>query len=152
MARSVEGEEGPEVAEALVAQVGTNIGGRMEEEYRRARDLVGALRPDQVADLYVRLKAINGDFYVIEANEDRIVLGNRACPFGEAVKQATGLCRMTSSVFGGIAARNFGEASVMLEERIAVGDPECRVVVSLSPQASKEASPAHSYTAARDSR
>lgn len=150
MARSVEWDEGPEVAEALVAQVGANIGGRMEEEYRRARDLVGALRPDQVADLYVRLKAaINGDFYVIEANEDRIVLGNRACPFGEAVKQAPGLCRMTSSVFGGIAARNFGEASVMLEERIAVGDPECRVVVSLSLQASKEASPGRSYTAAR---
>jgi anti-sigma regulatory factor (Ser/Thr protein kinase)/predicted ArsR family transcriptional regulator len=153
MARSVEGEEGPEAAEALVAQVGANIGGRMEEEYRRARKLVGALRPDQVADLYVRLKAaINGDFYVIEANEDRIVLGNRACPFGEAVKRAPGLCRMTSSVFGGIAARNFGEASVMLEERIAVGDPECRVVVSLSPRRSEGVDPGHSYTSVPESR
>ncbi|HEY0391575.1 MAG TPA: methanogen output domain 1-containing protein [Solirubrobacterales bacterium] len=148
MARSVEGEEGPEAAEALVAQVGANIGSRMEDEYRRARDIVGALRPDQVADLYVRLKAaIDGDFYVIEANEERIVLGNRACPFGDAVKRAPGLCRMTSSVFGGIAARNFGEASVMLEERIAVGDPECRVVVSLASQSAAGNELGHSYAA-----
>jgi hypothetical protein len=40
---------------------------------------------------------------------------------------------MTSSVFGGIAARNFGQASVILEERIAVGDLQCRVVVDLRP-------------------
>jgi len=36
---------------------------------------------------------------------------------------------MTSSVFGGIAARNGGDVSVVLEERIAVGDPGCRVVI-----------------------
>lgn len=38
---------------------------------------------------------------------------------------------MTSSVFGGIAARNGTDAAVQLEERIAVGDPECRVTVWL---------------------
>jgi anti-sigma regulatory factor (Ser/Thr protein kinase)/predicted ArsR family transcriptional regulator len=146
MARSVEAREGPDAAEALVAQVGANIGGRMEEEYRRARDLVDALEPSQIADLYVRLKAaINGDFYVVEATEERIVLGNRACPFGEAVKQAPGLCRMTSSVFGGIAARNAGGASVMLEERIAVGDPECRVVIRLGGPEDEEHGFGHSY-------
>jgi len=146
MARSAEAQEGPDAVEALVAQVGANIGGRMEEEYRRARDLVDDLEPDQIADLYVRLKAaINGDFYVIEANAERIVLGNRACPFGEAVKQAPGLCRMTSSVFGGIAARNAGGASVMLEERIAVGDPECRVVIRLSGADGEETELGHSY-------
>jgi hypothetical protein len=59
---------------------------------------------------------------------------------------------MTSSVFGGIAARNSGEASVMLEERIAVGDPECRVVVSLSPRGSEQGDLGHSYTAAPENR
>ena len=40
---------------------------------------------------------------------------------------------MTSSVFGGIAARNSDhEVAVVLEERIAVGDPGCRVVVYLA--------------------
>lgn len=146
MARAVEAGEGPDATEALVAQVGANIGGRMEEEYRRAHEIVGALRPDQMADLYVRLKAaIDGDFYVIEANDERIVLGNRACPFGDAVKRAPGLCRMTSSVFGGIAARNAGGASVVLAERIAVGDPECRVVVRLAGPRAGEQGLGHSY-------
>lgn len=85
-----------------------------------------------MSELFVDLKeGIDGDFFVIDADEDRIVLGNRRCPFGEAVMSAPALCRMTSSVFGGIAARNAGGAAVHLEERIAVGDPECRVTVWL---------------------
>jgi len=88
-----------------------------------------------MADCYVRLKhAIDGGFYVIEATEHRIVLGNTRCPFGDVVQRAPSLCRMTSSVFGGIAARNSDHGvAVLLEERIAVGDPGCRVVVDLAP-------------------
>lgn len=148
MARAVEAGEGPDAAEAAVAQVGANIGGRMEEEYRRARGLVGRLTPQQIADLYVRLKAaIDGDFHVVEANDERIVLANTACPFGDVVKRAPGLCRMTSSVFGGIAARNAGHASVVLEERIAVGDPHCRVVVHLVAPRGEDSGVGHSYLA-----
>lgn len=144
LASAVEGLEGPDVVEATVTAVGSAVGGRMEEEYRRAREIVGRLTPEQMADLYVRLKAaIDGDFYVIEISDERIVLGNRACPFGDVVKRAPGLCRMTSSVFGGIAARNSGDASVVLEERIAVGDPECRIVVTLGHRSDGPA--AHHY-------
>lgn len=147
MAKTVEESDGPDAAEAAIAQVGTDVGGRMEEEYRRAREIVGRLTPEQMGDLFVRLKAaIHGDFYVIEATEDRIVLGNRRCPFGEAVKHAPGLCRMTSSVFGGIAARNAGDAAVTLEERIAVGDPECRVTVWLTEPPEDERQVAHHYS------
>lgn len=53
---------------------------------------------------------------------------------------------MTSSVFGGIAARNYeGGAAVVLEERIAVGDPGCRVVVHLGTPPSQAARFAHRY-------
>lgn len=38
---------------------------------------------------------------------------------------------MTSSVFGGIAARNFGYAKVVLERRIALGHEGCSVAVHL---------------------
>jgi anti-sigma regulatory factor (Ser/Thr protein kinase)/predicted ArsR family transcriptional regulator len=148
LAVAVEANEGPDAAEAAVTQVGADVGGRMEDEYRQAREIAGELSVEQIADLYVRLKAaINGDFYVVEATPERIVLGNRRCPFGEAVKRAPGLCRMTSSVFGGIAARNTGGASVVLEERIAVGDPECRVVVWLGGERRGEWSNAHEYGA-----
>lgn len=136
MAQGVERSLGPNAAESAVAQVGADVGGQMEAEFRSAHPGLRALmNTTETGDCYVRLKkAIGGDFYVLEATEDRIVLGNRACPFGEAVLRAPALCRMTSSVFGGIAARNFGEATVVLEERIAVGDPQCRVVVYLGKQ------------------
>jgi hypothetical protein len=54
---------------------------------------------------------------------------------------------MTSSVSGGIAARNAGSSAVTLEERIAVGDAQCRVVVHLGAAAAK-AERAHRYVAA----
>lgn len=149
LAEAVERNEGPDAAAAAVAQVGADVGGRMEEEYRRVEGLTGELSPGQIADLYVRLKAaIDGDFYVIDADEERIVLGSRACPFGDVVRRAPGLCRMTSSVFGGIAARNTGGASVVLEERIALGDPECRVVVWLKGAHRGEWRSAHEYDGA----
>lgn len=148
LALAVEAQHGPDAAEAAIAQVGADVGGRMEEEFRRVEGIEDELSPMQIADLYVRLKAaIDGDFYVIEVDEERIVLGNRACPFGDVVRRAPGLCRMTSSVFGGIAARNTGGASVVLEERIALGDPECRVVVWLRGAHAGEWRSAHDYGA-----
>ncbi|GAA3918149.1 ATP-binding protein [Actinoplanes auranticolor] len=148
LARSTEAAQGPAVAEQLVAQVGATVGGQMEEEYRQARAVAGRLTPEQVADCYLRLKgAIEGDFYVISAGPDKIVLGNRHCPFGDTVRQAPALCRMTSSVFGGIAARNHDDAVVLLDERIAVGDPECRVTVLLG-EAARTNPGGHHYRAA----
>lgn len=132
LAQSVEMTDGPAGAESIVAQVGADVGGRMEEAFRATNDIDGELQLDEIAELLVELKsAIGGDFYLVDADADRIVLGNRRCPFGEAVKQAPSLCRMTSSVFGGIASRNRGAAAVDLEQRIAVGDPQCKVTVWL---------------------
>ncbi len=146
LAHAVETLDGPEAIESAVSMVGQDVGGRMEAEYRRARGITDSLDVNQMADLYVRLKAaIDGDFHVIEADEEKIVLGNHACPFGEVVRRAPGLCRMTSSVFGGIAARNTGGATVVLEERIAVGDPGCRVVVWLGGAKAGRWEAAHEY-------
>lgn len=151
LAQAVEFQHGPEAGDAVVAQVGADVGGQMEAEFRAAENIVGRMMPEQMARCYVRLKhAIDGGFYVIEANEERIVLGNRRCPFGDVVRLAPSLCRMTSSVFGGIAARNSDEgASVLLEERIAVGDPGCRVVVYLTEPSSEERPLVHQYAAPR---
>lgn len=147
LARSAETASGPAIAEKMVAEVGGGVGIRMEEAFRLARQRAeGALSVEELGDLFVDLKdGIGGDFFVIEADENRIVLGNRRCPFGEAVQRAPSLCRMTSSVFGGIAARNRGVAAVHLEERIALGDPECRVTVWLSPPPDEIQSVVHFY-------
>jgi DNA-binding NarL/FixJ family response regulator len=123
----------------------------MEEAYRAARGVTGRLTHDQIADLYVRLKAaIGGDFYVVSADPEKIVLGNRRCPFGAAVRHEPALCRMTSSVFGGIAARNSQRSAVVLEERIALGDPECRVVVWLGAHDIPDPDRAHRYAGPTD--
>lgn len=133
LGQAVEESAGPDVGEEVVAQVGIAVGGQMEAEYRAAKEVVGRMSPEQLADCFVRLKhAIDGGFYAVEVTRDRIVLGNTRCPFGDAVRKSPALCRMTSAVFGGIAAYNNDEgSSVVLEERIAVGDPGCRVVVYL---------------------
>ncbi len=75
LAREVDQRDGPSVAAELVAEVGMSVGARMEAEYRRARNIVGQVDPEQLADLFVRLKAaIDGDFYVVDADERRIIL------------------------------------------------------------------------------
>jgi len=147
LSQTVEAHHGPEAAEAAVAQVGADIGGQMEEEFRLAEQVVGAMTPEQLGRCFVRLKhAIDGGFTVVEASPERIVMENTHCPFGPSVLRSPALCRMTSSVFGGIAARNStNDVAVLLEERIAVGDPGCRVVVSLVPPAPEAAPFAHLY-------
>jgi predicted ArsR family transcriptional regulator len=145
----VEHSGGPDLSEQVVAEVGITVGGQMEAEYRAAKEVVDRLDPEQLADCFVRLKhAIDGQFYVVEISEDRIVLGNHRCPFGNAVRKSPALCRMTSAVFGGIAARNNPAGSaVVLEERIAVGDPGCRVVVHLGEPPDHARRFAHRYRA-----
>ena len=147
-AQVVEVQGGPDLAEFVVSQVGIDVGGQMELGLRGRRDPATALTPDELADCYVRLKhAIDGGFSVHEVTDERIVLVNDRCPFGDVVTRAPALCRMTSSVFGGIAARNSERgATVVLAERIAVGDPGCRVTVWLDCD-SQDVGVGHRYEA-----
>jgi hypothetical protein len=148
LAQTVELLDGPDVADAVVAQVGTDVGGRMEDAYRSVRDIDGDLDLDQISELFVELKsAIGGSFSVVEADADRIILENTTCPFGDVVQRAPALCRMTSSVFGGIARRNRGAAAVDLEQRIAVGDHQCRVTVWLTAPGEERDAFVHTYGA-----
>lgn len=124
---------GMEEASGYISVVGTAVGEQIDSTYRRAL-AVERLDRGQVRDVLVDLKRrIAGDFYVIEEDEARIVLGNRACPFGDAVKGRPSLCMMTTNVFGHITAQNLGYARVAVEQAIARGDAGCRVVVHLRP-------------------
>ncbi|GGK39602.1 hypothetical protein GCM10011322_28410 [Salinarimonas ramus] len=124
---------GLEEASGYISVVGAAMGERLDGEYRRAL-AVERLDREQVAAALVDLKRrIEGDFYVIEESEDRIVLGNRACPFGDMVRDRPSLCMMTSNVFGHLAAQNLGYAAVSLDETIALGAPGCRVTIHLRP-------------------
>lgn len=124
---------GLEEASGFISVVGQRIGDEINAKYRNALQ-VKDLNRQQVRDVLVDLKRrIQGDFFVIEETEDRIVLGNRACPFGDKVVGRPSMCMMTSNVFGAIAAENLGYAKVGLEETIARGATGCRVTVYLRP-------------------
>jgi len=90
-------------------------------------------------------RRIHGDFYVIEADDTKIVLGNRACPFGDKVLGRSSLCMMTSNVFGTIAAQNLGRAKVVLQKTIARGSATCQVVLHLKPSAEADAEDGREY-------
>lgn len=122
---------GLEDASGYISVVGAAVGEQIDRDYRRGFT-VDRLTREQVADVLVDLKRrIKGEFFVLEETEDRIVLGNRACPFGDLVRNRPSLCMMTSNVFGYIAAQNLGYAAVDLERTIAEGHADCRVTVYL---------------------
>ncbi|MEK0084046.1 methanogen output domain 1-containing protein [Benzoatithermus flavus] len=139
LAGTLEDVVGLDEASGYISVVGAAIGEQIDAEYKRALR-VERLDRAQVARVLVDLKRrIQGDFFVIEEDATKIVLGNRACPFGELVAGRPSLCMMTSNVFGRIVAENLGYARVELPETIARGHSGCRVVVHLVP--SEDADP-----------
>jgi predicted ArsR family transcriptional regulator len=139
---------GVQEASGFISVVGQNVGDLINNQYRAALG-VSNLSREQVADVLVDLKRrIQGDFYIVEESDERIVFGNRACPFGDKVVGRPALCMMTSNVFGSIAAENLGYAKVELQRTIAKGDRECRVVVHVRPGPQSEAAEGREYVKA----
>lgn len=144
LSSTLEETVGLEEASGFVSVVGQRMGRWIDAAYRRElhRDV---LDRREVAHVLVDLKRrIQGDFSIIEENDERIVLGNRACPFGDKVLGRPSMCMMTSNVFGSIAADNLGYAKVELQETIAEGDAGCRVIVHLDPSTA-EGTPGREY-------
>ena len=69
LSQAIETNHGPAAAEAAIAQVGTDVGWQIEEEFRLAEEVVGRMTPEQLGRCFVRLKhAIDGGFSVVEAS------------------------------------------------------------------------------------
>lgn len=136
---------GLDEASGFISVVGQRIGESIDEQYRDALQ-VNQLSREQVRDVLVDLKRrIQGDFFVLEEDDEKIVFGNRRCPFGDKVLDRPALCMMTSNVFGVIAAQNLGYAKVALEETIAQGHGGCRVVVYIKPSADADTAEGREY-------
>lgn len=132
-------------ASGFISVVGQKMGDEIGGAYRRALG-VPRLSREQSVEVMVDLKRrIQGDFYVIEQDDRKIVLGNRACPFAEKVVGRPSLCMMTSNVFGVLAVESSGYAKVVLEETIARGDPGCRVVIHLEAGPAADAAEGREY-------
>jgi predicted ArsR family transcriptional regulator len=145
LAETLEEVVGLPDAAGFVSVVGQKMGDEINSSYKQALTL-SRLNREQVAEVMVDLKRrIEGDFYIIEQTDEKIVLGNHLCPFAEKVMGRESLCMMTSNVFGVIAAENLGYAKIVLEETIARGDAGCRVVIHLKPTVEAEAQPGREY-------
>ena len=119
-------------AKEYIRQIGIRTGEWLETFYDDPKTLNWT--PDQYAEVIVDVKnSIGGHFFITDVQPDHVVVKATACPFGEMVKDAPHLCNMTSSVFGGIAARRFGYGKVSLRQRIALGHSGCEVAVYFEP-------------------
>lgn len=136
---------GVEEASRLIGEAGERLGREINAEYRAALYVPELSRAQLTAVLVDLKRRIQGDFYVVEEDEERIVFANRRCPFGRKVLGRPSMCMMTSGVFGAIAAENSGYSRVVLERTIAEGAAECRVVVYLKPPAGRPARGGHEY-------
>lgn len=117
-----------------IEQLGLGASRCFEEAFRKELAIDGPLDHETYAALILEIKnKIGGNFSRTSSEPGTVRVTNTCCPFGEAVKNTPNLCQMTSSVFGGIAARNFGYAKVVLHKRIAVNDDTCEVSVVTDP-------------------
>lgn len=120
----------------------------LESAARKELGVTGPITRDQYVKLILSIKnRIGGNFSRGSSDPGVIRVENTCCPFGDQVVEAPELCRMTASVFGGIAARNFGYAKVELCKRIAVGDGRCEVLIYTEP-ALAAAKPGDEYRSA----
>jgi predicted ArsR family transcriptional regulator len=131
LAGALERIVGREDAAGMVAAAARAVARRIDADLR-ARSGGRPPEPEGLPEVLAEVMTrAGGDFHVVEADERRIVLANRACPFGEAAAGRPALCMTTSQVLGTIAAGAAGYAKVEIEEAIARGHAGCRLVVHL---------------------
>ncbi len=134
-------QQGQKHCEQLIEHIATTAGCFFEETYRNQKGNQQQLDREHYIELILGLKNnIGGSFSLSSCNQDVIKVTNCQCPFGERVNQFPELCGMTSSVFGGIAARNFGYAKVEIKKSIARNDGYCEVNIYTNAESAKHQS------------
>jgi len=108
-------------AQEYIHQLGLRTGEWLERYYSDNNE---PWTIDQYVNVVVDINDKIDSFFEIDTVEDdHIVVKSTKCLFGESAKDSSHLCAITSSVFGGIAARRLGYGKVELRQQIAQGDP-----------------------------
>lgn len=76
-------------------------------------------------------QALGSDAHVVSADENKVEVAVSHCPFGEGVARAPSLCHVSTGLAGRLGARVTGDATVTLDEAIALGDNQCHLQVLL---------------------
>ncbi|MCQ8181076.1 sigma 54-interacting transcriptional regulator [Methylomonas sp. SURF-1] len=123
-------QKGGDYCESLIEHIAKSAGLYFEQTYRAEYGKRDELDRESYIDLILALKNhIGGNFSLASVDAGTVTVVNSRCPFGERVTNFPELCRMTSSVFGGIAARNFGYAKVEIKRSIARQHGGCEVCI-----------------------
>lgn len=123
-----------ETSVGYVESMGLTAGPCLERICREQLGLEGEIDLAGYTDVILWIKnQIGGNFSRASSDPGMVRVVSSRCPFGATVRDSPELCRMTASVFGGIAARNFGYAKVDLRRRIALGDSHCEVCIHVDP-------------------
>ena len=131
-------QQGAKQCEDLIEHIAKTAGCFFEETYRSNTGKTEHFNIESYVDLILGLKNnIGGNFSLSSSDKNCITVVNSRCPFGDQVTNFPELCRMTSSVFGGIAARNFGYAKVEIKRSIARHDGRCEVCIYTNRHASQ---------------
>ncbi|NOQ34730.1 MAG: AAA domain-containing protein [Methylococcaceae bacterium] len=134
-------QQGQKHCEQLIEHIARTAGCFFEETYRNQSGKHQQLDRESYIELILGLKNnIGGNFSLSSCDQDVISVTNSSCPFGDRVNQFPELCGMTSSVFGGIAARNFAYAKVEIKKSIARNDGCCEVNIYTNPEIAKNQS------------
>lgn len=132
LAGTLEEVVGTEESSGYISLVSQEIGDWINQKYKSRLGISGLDRDQVAAVLLDLMYCIQGDFYLISLDDEKIVLGNRACPYGDKVKGRPSLCMTTSTIFGTISADSLGYAKVCLQQTIATGNAGCHVVIYTS--------------------
>ncbi|WP_273499069.1 methanogen output domain 1-containing protein [Methylorubrum populi] len=89
---------GSSEAGSFISLVGLVVGEKIQEEYLQVSGASQLDRKGMVDALLDMKQRIGSDFYVMDESEQRIVLGNKRCPFGELAKKCPSLCMLTANV------------------------------------------------------
>lgn len=94
----------------------------------------------EAAEEFVRLHgALGSEAHVVSVDDDMVELAVGRCPFGAGPgRPSSSLCHLSSGLAGQLAARVRGSATVLLDETIAAGDPECHLQLLLAEPAAEE--------------
>jgi len=133
-------QQSQDQCEKLIEHIAKTAGCFFEETYRKdKKKLTDALDRESYTELILSLKNnIGGNFSLQSSDQECITVTNTKCPFGSKVTHFPELCRMTSSVFGGIASRNLGYAKVEIKKSIAKQDGYCEVCIHTNPETAKD--------------
>ncbi|MEW6544871.1 MAG: LuxR C-terminal-related transcriptional regulator [Nitrospirota bacterium] len=121
----------PSVLQCMLQRIGVQIGRQVSEQHRLTLGLsLPFSRKEYGRCLSQSLPERMGwPCSLLEETADRLRFNIPSCPFGRSVAGNSDFCRLTSGVFGGIAADQFGYAKVCLTQGHGTPPRNCCVTV-----------------------